>query len=451
MGIRRRWDLVTAGPRRAPRSHAASVRRAHLREYLRTGLWFVPGLFVVGAAVLAVVTLTVDRHLHAEPGWLAFGGGATSAELILSTIATSMMTFTGLVFTITIVALQLASSQFSPRVLRAFLRDRGSQVPLGIFAATFVYALIALREVRTGAVGEPFVPGISIAMAFGLVLVSLGAFIYYVNHIAQSIRAVNILEAVAHETREAIDENYPKEPSEEQPLDVAGERPCDHVIVLERNGGVIEGIEIDGLVRVAAKYDCVIRMGAAVGAYIAGGAPVFDVFGRHEVPAREVLVHVDLGRERTMYQDPAFGFRQLVDIAEKALSPAVNDPTTAVQAIDRLHDLLWRLAERPTPSGYHRDEAGQLRFVHPVVGWDTFVTLAFEEIRQYGAGSIQVQRRLRASARELIELVAVERRPPLDRQLRLLDRAAARHFPDAEELELAVGSDATGMGGELGH
>ena len=172
---------------------------------------------MLAAAGVAVVTLTLDRYLHAEPSWLAFGGGATSAELILSTIATSVMTFTGLVFTITIVALQLASSQFSPHVLRAFLRDRGSQVPLEIFAATFVYALIVLLEVRTGAVGAPFVPGISIAMAFALVLVSLGAFVYYVNHIAQSIRAVNVIEAVAHETRRAIDENYPPGPGTAPP------------------------------------------------------------------------------------------------------------------------------------------------------------------------------------------------------------------------------------------
>ena len=130
-----------------------------------------------------------------------------------------------------------------------------------------------------------------------------------------------------------------------------------------------------------------------------------------------------------MYQDPAFGFRQLVDIAEKALSAAINDPTTAVQAMDRLRDLLLRLAPRPDPSGQHTDDAGHLRFVQPVIGWETFVTLAFEEIRQYSTASVQVHRRLRASARELLEVVAADRRLPLARQLRLLERSASRHFP----------------------
>ncbi|HZJ27926.1 MAG TPA: DUF2254 domain-containing protein [Acidimicrobiia bacterium] len=424
------------------------MRLAHIREWLRTGLWFVPGLFVLGAISVAIATLTLDRHLH-DPGWLAFGGGATSAELILATIATSMMTFTGLVFTITIVALQLASSQFSPRVLRAFLRDRGSQVPLGIFAATFVYALVVLREVRTGAVGAPFVPGISIAMAFALVLISLGAFIYYVNHIAQSIRAVNILEAVAHETRAAIDENYPPLPSTERSVHAAEQGPCDQVVVLEQTGGVLDGIEIESLVGLATRHDCLIRMLPAVGDFVAQGAPIFEVYGSDAIAARDFLVHVDVGRERTMYQDPAFGFRQLVDIAEKALSPAINDPTTAVEAIDRLHDLLLRLAPRPDPSGHHTDDAGHLRFLRRVIGWETFVTLAFEEIRQYGAASVQVQRRLRASVHALLDVVTPERRPPLERQMRLLERSVALHFPDPEEHQLAIGSDDAGMGGDL--
>jgi uncharacterized membrane protein len=439
------------GPSRrvTARRKQVSVRFAHLRESLRTGLWFLPGLFVLGAIGAAIVTLTIDRHFHSEPAWLSFGGGATSAQQILSTIATSMMTFTGLVFTITIVALQLASSQFSPRVLRAFLRDRGSQVPLGIFAATFVYALVVLRQVRTGAVGALFVPGISIASAFMLVLVSLGAFVYYVNHIAQSIRVVNIIEAVAAETRQAIDENYPASTGETHVCEEPRWVSPDQRVLLDRPGGVIAGIDVDALVHFATGHDCVVRIRPAVGDFVAQGAVVFELYGVRDVAAHDLLVHVDIGRERTMYQDPAFGFRQLVDIAEKALSPAINDPTTAVQAIDRLHDLLWRLNSRPEAIGRHADERGRVRLVHPVVEWAAFVTLAFEEIRQYGAASIQVHRRLRASVRELLEHVAADRRPPLERQLRLLERTAARAFPEPEEHRLATGADDAGIGGGL--
>lgn len=138
-----------------------NTRLTHLRESLRSSLWFVPSLFVAAALLLAVATVALDRHLGGEPPWLAYSGGPTSGQLILTTIATSMMTFTGLVFTITIVVLQLASSQFSPRVLRSFLRDRGSQASLGIFTATFVYALFILGQIRTGSVGPVFVPGLS--------------------------------------------------------------------------------------------------------------------------------------------------------------------------------------------------------------------------------------------------------------------------------------------------
>ena len=186
------------------RRESQNTELAGVRETLRTGFWFVPSLFVAGAVVLSFLTVRVDRADHVL-GWVAFTGGPTSAQQLLTTIATSMMTFTGLVFTITIVALQLASSQFSPRVLRTFLRDRGSQAALGVFTATFVYSLMVLVQVRTIATGTVFVPGISITVAFVLLMASLGTFVFYVNHIAQSIRVVNIIESVAAETRTSLD------------------------------------------------------------------------------------------------------------------------------------------------------------------------------------------------------------------------------------------------------
>ncbi len=213
---------------------------------------------------------------------------------------------------------------------------------------------------------------------------------------------------------------------------------------------MVISVDFDGLVDAAARHACVIRMLPAVGDFVAQRSPVFQVFGDGEVPSVEFLDHVFMGRERTMYQDPAFGFRQLVDIAERALSPAINDPTTAVQAIDRLLDLLSRLGPRPIPSGLHVDDDGQLRLIRPVIGWDTFVTLAFEEIRRYGAGSVQVNRRLRAAADQLLHQVTPDRRVPIQRELRLLDREAARQFPDLEELGFAIGSDSAGIGGDLG-
>jgi len=173
------------------------TRWTRLRESLRTGLWFVPTLFVAAATVLSVITVIIDQHLSSTKAWFFFDGGPTSAEQILATIAASMITVTGLVFTITIVVLQLASNQFSPRVLRTFLRDRGSQIPLGVFTATFVYSLFVLIRVRTGVVGEVFVPRLSVSVSFALIVASMLALVYFVNHVAQSIRVVNIIESVA--------------------------------------------------------------------------------------------------------------------------------------------------------------------------------------------------------------------------------------------------------------
>ena len=245
---------LTDAPARLRRYLSASDRQdtrlAHLYESLRTGLWFVPGLFVTGSVGLAAITIMIDRHAGRLPAWLAFSGGPTSAQQILATTAAAMMTFTGLVFTITVVVLQLASSQFSPRVLRTFLRDRGSQIPLGIFTATFVYALIVLVQVRTGTVGPVFVPGLSITISFGLVLASLVSFVYFVNHVAQSIRVVNIIESLAAETRASIDEAYPTSHAPDVPWpDPPDLGEPSQVVGLERRAGVIAGIDVEGLDR----------------------------------------------------------------------------------------------------------------------------------------------------------------------------------------------------------
>jgi uncharacterized membrane protein len=421
------------------------TRWTRRRKSLRTGLWFVPGLFVAAAALGSFVTVEIDRHLGGSPSWLFFNGGATSAEQILATIAASMMTVTGLVFTITVVVLQLASNQFSPRVLRTFLRDRGSQIPLGVFTATFVYSLFVLVRVRTGVVGSVFVPRLSITVAFALIALSMVAFVYFVNHVAQSIRVVNIIESVASETRAAIDAVFPMIPRDGAPAPELG--PPVQTLVLERHGGVVAGLDIDALVDLARAHDCVLRMVPAMGDFVPEDAVVFTVHGgAGDVTLAEVLHHVDIARERSMRQDPGYGFRLLADIAEKALSPALNDPTTAVQAIDRIHDLLGRVARRPRPSGVYDDGSGAVRVIRKIISWDALVTLAFEEIREYGGDSVQVHRRLRASIEQLLEVVPVEHQEPLRRQLRLLRHSASRHFPDVEERALAILSDESGMG-----
>lgn len=411
------------------------VRAARLREAVRNGLWVIPSAFVAAAIALALALRQVDQQVGDLDHAFVFDGDASSAQSLLSTMASSIMTFTSLVLSVTVVALQLASQQFSPRVLRTFFRDTGTKVALGTFIGTFVYILVVLRQVHPEGAIDAFVPEVSITVAFVLVLVSLGAFLYYVHHVVHAIRIVSIIDAVAAETRRAIREAEGR--SEPPAPGAVPDRPPDLVLTSEQGPGSLVTVDEDDLVALAERHRCLIRIVAPIGEFVPSGAPIAEVWsddgGRPGLEGADVLAHLGLHRERTMEQDVAFGFRQLVDIAEKALSPAVNDPTTAVQVLDRLHDLLRRVARAERPTGHHHDAQGRVRLVHPVPTWSGLVGLACDEIRHYGAGSHQVQRRMRAMLADLARVVDGAEREPLDRQLRLLDAAAAVHFPDPDE------------------
>lgn len=423
------------------------VRAAQLREWLNTGLWFLPMLWAFGAMTSALLIVTLDRRLGGnDPSWLVFGRGEDSARQVLGVIAGSTITFTGVVFSITIVALQLASTQFSPRVLRTFLRDRASQHCFGIFVATALYSLMVLREVDGDR--EVPVPGLALTGAFLLIVASIFAFVFLVHHVSQSVRAVSIMEAVAAETRQSIRDNFPAAGSPALPVTVElPDGPPTQIIALERGPGALLGVDEDDLIAVARRHGCVLELLASIGDYLPSNIPVFAVHGGDgTVTAGELVPHLGIGRERTLYQDPAFGFRQLADIAAKALSPATNDPTTAVQCIDRLHDLLRRLAVLPPSSGCYGDADGDVRLVVPQPSWDDYVRLAFDEIRHFGIGSIQVPRRLRAALLDLKQAAPPDRHAVLDDQLDALDDAVGREYRVPEERVMASGADPQGLG-----
>jgi len=373
--------------------------------------WFLPALCAFTAVVAAIALTELDGSLGGQHLPVLFPGGPDGARSVLSAMSSSMIAFTGLTFTITIVVLQLTSSQFSPRVLRSFLDDRGNQLALGMFIAVFTYALLVMRSVRGAEEGDAFVPRVAITFAFILLLASIGMFLYYIHHMANSIRVVNIIERIAKDTRETIDRCYPADGE-----DGEGPRPVSTPDGVRRTvrtprPGVLDGVDTSALVRLAESADCTIALRHPIGVFVRTGSAVLDVGAtRERLSDEDLLAAVEIRDERTLDQDVAFGFRQLVDIADRALSPGINDPTTALQVIDQLRDLLVRLVTRPTPTGRHIDDDGRCRLVVPMRAWDDYLDQAVDEIVHYGADTPRVLGAVGRMLDDLADAAPEERR-----------------------------------------
>ena len=364
-----------------------------VREVIRSTFWLVPALCVTGAILLAVGLLAVDRHVSSLNTAFLFPGPPSGARSFLSAIIQAMITFTGLVFSITIVILSLTSGQFSPRVLRTFLRDRTIRLALGTFLATFVYAMVVLREVRSGSSG---VPRLSVTVTFLLVLTSVGMFIVYVAHVANMIRLASIVDSISRDARAALPEfrDAPRSP-------VAPSLAPLRQVVAAPRPGVIAAINAPALVALARQADCQLALVPTIGDFVPSGGALFRVHGS-EADGLRLTQLVSFDRERTLEQDLAFAFRQLVDIAQRALSPAVNDPTTAAQAIDVEHDLLRTLAPLRLGDIHHTDEGGLLRLVVPALDFPEYLDLAVGEILPYAEHGRQVPRRLAIMLDDLV-------------------------------------------------
>lgn len=409
---------------------------------VRTGLWFVPVMCVLGGVALSFGTIAIDRSFDFTLIPRSLTGGPDAALSILSTVAASMVSLAALVLTITMVVVQLAMGQFSPRIVQTILQDKPSQMAIGIFVATFAHAMLAMREVSFD--GNGTVPGLAIVVAFILVLMSIAVLVLYVHHIGQSLRVASLIELVGRDTRRLLEDVYP---DHGQTPVRSGER-----IVAAPLSGVVSHIAHDALVDVASKAQCRLDMVPALGAFVPAGAALFAVHDLHgELHDDDVTKWVVLSLERTLEQDVAYGLRLLVDIAERSLSDSpFQDPTTAVQAIDRLHDCLRQLAPRPFPDGEHADEEGHVRLVVPSMDWDAYVHLAFDEIRMSGAGSPQVSRRLHAALEDLMTVAPPDRQPVLQDQLERLTSLTEKAMSDTRDAEMSSVADRQGIGVEAG-
>jgi uncharacterized membrane protein len=423
------------------------VSPARVCDMARSAFWLVPALCVVAAVGLAIGLVALDGTLPVTHGAAVFPGPPQAARSFLSAIVQAMISFTGLVFSITIVVLQLSSAQFSPRVLQMFLGDRVIQLTLGVFVATFVYAMVVLRAVRGNSATSGSVPRIAVTVAFGFVLASIVLFIRYISHVANMIRVATIITHIGRQSLQILGCRYPDTTAQPGGVPVL---PPPARTVAAPSGGVLVSVNEDRLVRVAAESGTVLALVPRIGDFVPGGGPLLIIRADPGAPPGDLdavgtkaLKAVAMDTERTMEQDLAFGFRQLTDIAERALSPAVNDPTTAVQVIDVLHDLLRALATRPWPAGCWRDEDGQARLIVPQYEFADFLELAVGEIWHYGAGAAQVPARMTRMLADLRVAALPRYRPAIATWY----RQVAAADPDAGHPAVAVpGADGADPG-----
>jgi len=417
--------------------------RHQWRRFLRTSLLTYPALGLV-AALLVTPAL---RWFDAQSGGAGFNFSVDGARAVLGAFTSSMLTFIVFVLSSLLIVLQLASQQISPRVIVQVLSSRPVKVVLGLYTFAYVLTLAALSRVE-----EP-VPQTLVAAAVVANLAAILLFFYFVQQVGRQMRPAAIMKEVAAETRAVIADVYP------HPFDPAPPSPrgpgaaASPVVVVEHAGpfGVVLSFSQADLVRLAAEADATVELVPQVGNFIAPGDPLFRVAaaGRAIDPAA-LRGCVAVGSERTMEQDPRFGFRILVDVACKALSPGINDPTTAVLALDQLHYLLLAVGRRKLDDGKVRDGQGVLRLVYPTPDWEDFVLLAVSEVRHYGGSSLQVARRLRALLAHLIRSLPERRQAPLRQELELLHSAVERAFPDAADRLRADVGDYQGIGGAEG-
>jgi uncharacterized membrane protein len=397
------------------------TRLRTLQRDLLDSLWFTPTLIALLYAALALVLLRADQVLgldtQGRDAWAV--GGADGARGVLFAIAGTTLSVLGVVFSLTIVVLQIASAQFTPRVMRNLTGDRGTQVVLGVFLGTFTYALLVLRAVRSpgeNGGGAGFVPVTAVAVAIVLALVSIAFMIYTINHVARSVQVAVIIKRVTHDTLELLDEPLAGEIDAPHDLDQAEPAPpaeAGETIATEADG-YLEAIDAGALLAAAELRRLVVRTEAPVGTFLLSGAPLATVWPEGIIDAelaerlRSAFV---LGPERTRQQDVELGIRQLADIAVRALSPAINDPTTATLCLDRLGQLLVRAASRDETEVVRGPGGGRVVLQGP--SFARLTDVAFAQIRHYGSGDTVVATHLMTTLGEVAARVSLTHQEPL--------------------------------------
>jgi uncharacterized membrane protein len=381
-----------------------NVKLGKLWDNLHSSYWFIPTLMAVGATALAFTMLMLDRtgKLGIDYWWI-YTGGADGARSLLGTVAGSMVSVAATAFSITIVALQLAASNFGPRLLRNFMKDTGNQIVLGTFIGTFIYCLLVLRTIHGEGDGySQFVPQLSVTVGTILAIISIGVLIYFIHHASTIIQASHIIVNVSSELDKTIERLFPQKIGRSVPEKQGiGEIPdnFDSVACPVRvtNNGYIQAIDDEELMNIARKYNLLLRVESRPGKFVIKDGDLVMVFPGELVNqklTKQINDAFILGKERSEQQDIEFPIAQLVEIALRALSPGINDPFTAIRCVDRLGAALSRLAQKDFPSPYRYDKDNKLRAIAFGVTFEGLVDSAFNAIRQYARSDASVTIRL---------------------------------------------------------
>lgn len=377
-------------------------------EFLKSSFWCIPALMICAAMVFSFAMVTLDRAFSIDESQRIYGFmlsvSPEGARSILTTIAGSMMSVAGVTFSITIVVLNLASSQFGPRLLRNFIKDRGIQFVLGTFVSSFIYCLLVLRSVES--VGKDiFVPNFSVTFAVVLAFLGVGVLIYFIHHIATSIQANMVIAEVSKELQRSFRQLFTEE-LEEKPTNITTsivalqEENTAHFhkhSVFSRANGYLQAIDFDTLLWTAQQNDLIIYVQQKAGQFVVAGS-IFAIVSSEEEAVEDFDQIISetfiVGNQRTPQQDAEYSVHQLVEIALRALSPGINDPYTAIDCIDQLGSALCFLGNKKFPSESRFDDTGKLRLLIQPLTYSGMLNASFDQIRQYGSSSVAVTIRL---------------------------------------------------------
>ena len=416
-------------------------RRYQVKSYLRSSLWVIP----LVALPLEQVAWALARALDTRLAWRGLGLGVSGAREMFGAVITLTLSFIVFTFGSLLVAIQVAGGQYTPRIIATtLLRDNVIRYTAGLFVFTLLFAIKAADRTETSV--HQFV-----AFVTGLLgLICIVAFLFLIDYAARMLRPVSLVRRVGEDGLKVMESVYTEQSTEAQSIAESRQSPgpLERTILHHGKSAIVVAVNVGTLVAEAERMKRVIEFAPQVGDFVGSGEPLFLLHGGTDaIDERKLRASVVLGDERTMEQDPLFAFRILVDIAIKALSKAINDPTTAVLAIDQLHRLLRSAGRRNLRTDQIPDRTGKLLVIFRTPNWEDFVHLAFTEIRFYGAENMQIARRLRAMIVNLTDTLPAERHSALSKELELLDRTIVKLYVLPEDLKLARMPDPQGLGG----